>query len=251
VSRADHFGLAQLYQLRGRVGRSEVRAYAYLLVPGLRALSEAARRRLQALKEFTELGSGFRIAALDLEIRGAGNLLGPEQSGHIAAVGFEMYARLLERTVAEVKGEEVREEFVAEVSLPLDVQIPEVYIPEAGERLAVYKRVASAGSPERVERVVEEVVDRYGGAPAQLRNLATLGRVKALAERLRVASVEGGRSKLVLRFAEGTEVDPEDLVALVRSDGRYALKPEGVLEVKLPSGADPAAEACALLARLG
>src|SRR5436309_10702993 len=161
VNRADRFGLAQLYQLRGRVGRSDRRAYAYLVVPARKALTPIARRRLKALQDFSELGSGFRIAAMDLEIRGAGNLLGAEQSGHIAAVGFEMYCRLLERTVQEMKGETVRPEVKAQINLAVDIKIPEDYIPDFSERLVLYKKISSAANDAEIDRLRDEVRDLY------------------------------------------------------------------------------------------
>ena len=156
INRADRYGLAQLYQLRGRVGRSDRAAYAYLLIPPQESLSPVARKRLAAIKEFSDLGSGFRVAALDLEIRGAGNLLGGEQSGHIDTVGFEMYTKLLEETIRELRGEELEEETRATVNLRIDLKIDPGYIPDMNQRLMVYRNVASAtdgaGTGSRVGR---------------------------------------------------------------------------------------------------
>ena len=149
INRADRYGLAQLYQLRGRVGRSDRRAYAYLLIPAEQTLSPVARRRLAAIREFSDLGSGFRIAALDLEIRGAGNLLGGQQSGQIEAVGFDMYTKLLEETIRELKGEDLEDERRATVNLRLDLRIDETYVPDMNQRLMVYRRLASARAPRR------------------------------------------------------------------------------------------------------
>src|SRR5260221_2889012 len=171
VNRADRFGLAQLYQLRGRVGRSDRRAYAYLLVPARQVLTPVARRRLKALQEFSELGSGFRVAAMDLELRGAGNLLGAEQSGHIAAVGFEMYCRLLERTVQEMKGETVRPEVKAQINLAVDIKIPEDYIPDFSERLVLYKKISSVAGEEELARIRDEIRDLYGEIPRPAEHL--------------------------------------------------------------------------------
>src|SRR5687767_15447929 len=156
VNRADRYGLSQLYQLRGRVGRSDRPAYAYLLIPPEESLSPVARKRLAAIKEFSDLGSGFRVAALDLEIRGAGNLLGGEQSGHIDAVGFEMYMKLLEETIRELKGEEIEDDVRATVNLRVDLKIDDSYIPDMNQRLMVYRKVAAA----RSERELETVLDR-------------------------------------------------------------------------------------------
>ena len=152
INRADRYGLAQLYQLRGRVGRSDRRAYAYLLIPAEQTLSPIARRRLAAIREFSDLGSGFRIAALDLEIRGAGNLLGGEQSGHIEAVGFDMYMKLLEQTIRELKGEEIEDDRRAAVNLRIDLRIDESYIPDMNQRLTAYRRMASTRTAEEVQR---------------------------------------------------------------------------------------------------
>ena len=143
INRADRYGLSQLYQLRGRVGRSDRRAYAYLLIPPEDSLSPVAKKRLAAIREFSDLGSGFRVAALDLEIRGAGNLLGGEQSGHIEAVGFDMYMKLLEQTIKELKGEELEDEVRANVNLRVDLRIDETYIPDMNQRLTVYRRMAA------------------------------------------------------------------------------------------------------------
>ena len=142
------YGLSQLYQLRGRVGRSDRRAYAYLLIPPEDNLSPVAKKRLAAIREFSDLGSGFRVAALDLEIRGAGNLLGGEQSGQIEAVGFDMYMKLLEQTIKELKGEEIEDEVRANVNLRVDLRIDETYIPDMNQRLTIYRRMAGVRTEE-------------------------------------------------------------------------------------------------------
>src|SRR5688572_767168 len=164
INRADRYGLAQLYQLRGRVGRSDRPAYAYLLIPPQESLSPVARKRLAAIREFSDLGSGFRVAALDLEIRGAGNLLGGEQSGHIDAVGFEMYMKLLEETIRELKGEDIEDDLRATVNLRVDLKIEDAYIPDMNQRLMVYRKVAAARTDRELETVLAEVRDRYGAS---------------------------------------------------------------------------------------
>jgi transcription-repair coupling factor (superfamily II helicase) len=200
VNRADRFGLAQLYQLRGRVGRSDRLAFAYFLVPPSRALSPVARARLAAIQEFCELGAGFRIAARDLEIRGAGNLLGAEQHGFMEAVGFETYCRLLEESVAELEGRELPTRRDVELRLGLDLQLPERYIPEPSLRLSFYKRLASVDDETVLAALLEEVVDRYGPAPAQLGQLAMAQRVRMASQTARLLSVarRGGRWRLRL-----------------------------------------------------
>ncbi|MCD6452138.1 MAG: transcription-repair coupling factor [Acidobacteria bacterium] len=238
VNRADQFGLAQLYQLRGRVGRSDVRAYAYLLVPSERGLTEQARMRLKAIKEFAELGSGFRLAAMDLEIRGAGNLLGPEQHGHIEAVGFEYYCRLLEETARELKGEKLPEEVSCKVSLRLDIHIPEDYLPDANLRLITYRRLSTIRDEEELSSLEAELRDRYGRPPEPVRNLLGYVRLKLLGERLRISSIDREGGTIILKLAPDTKVSPDKLIALV-SSGKGEFSPSGVLKVPLPDGASP------------
>ena len=220
INRADRHGLSELYQLRGRVGRSDRRAYAYLLIPPDRDLSELARRRLAALKEFSDLGAGFKIAALDLELRGAGNLLGGEQSGHVEAVGFELYTTMLERTVRELKGEMPEEVPEAQLNLGLNIRIPSDYIAEENQRLRMYKRVAGVESESQLEDVAGELGDRYGTPPAPVRNLLEYAALKLLSQRIGVAQIERRRDAVSIRFSEKATVDPERLARFVASAAR-------------------------------
>ena len=174
INRADRMGLAQLYQLRGRVGRSRYRAYCYLLIPGESVLSQEAQDRLKAIFEFSELGSSFRLATRDLEIRGAGNLLGSSQSGHIAAVGIDLYTQLMEETIKELKGEDVTPQIDPEVNLSIPAFIPEDYIADVNQRLVLYKRFASCMDDVSVEVVREEMVDRFGPLPEMVSNLLSI-----------------------------------------------------------------------------
>src|SRR5947207_267145 len=190
VNRADRYGLAQLYQLRGRVGRSDRRAYAYLLIPPEEALSPIAKKRLAAIREFSDLGSGFRVAALDLEIRGAGNLLGGEQSGHIEAVGFDMYMKLLEQTIKELKGEEVEDELRATVNLRVDLRIDDEYIPDMNQRLTVYRRIAGVRTEDELRKLIDDTRDRYGPPPPSIENLAEYAYIRVLADRAGVDSID-------------------------------------------------------------
>jgi transcription-repair coupling factor (superfamily II helicase) len=190
INRADRYGLSQLYQLRGRVGRSDRPAYAYLLIPPEDNLSPVAKKRLAAIKEFSDLGSGFRVAALDLEIRGAGNLLGGEQSGQIDTVGFEMYMKLLEQTVKELKGEELEDDTRATVNLHVDLRIDDSYVPDMNQRLMLYRKVAAARREEEIDRVLEEAIDRYGPLPDSVLNLADYGRIRVMADRLGVEAID-------------------------------------------------------------
>lgn len=181
INRADRFGLAQLYQLRGRVGRSQVKAHAYLLVPPRRVLTEDAMKRLRVLEEFEDLGSGFKIALRDLEIRGAGNLLGPEQHGFLWAVGFDMYCKLLEEAVREIKGEEVESVAIPRMVTDLDAYLPDDYVADGGEKVNLYKRLAETLSTAEVDAMEEEFADRFGELPKQAKALMDLRRVRILA----------------------------------------------------------------------
>jgi transcription-repair coupling factor (superfamily II helicase) len=252
VNRADRFGLAELYQLRGRVGRSDQRAYAYLLVPPAVVLSSEARQRLAALKEFSELGAGFRIAALDLELRGAGNLLGREQHGHINAVGFDLYCQMLERAVARLRGESARPEVRVTLNLGLDVRIPPDYITGENARLRAYKRIAAIGAERDRQDVMRELEDRFGPPPRSVLNLVEYASLKSLCERMLVSAVERRNHRLALRFHSETPVRAERLVRLVRSRRGASLDPSGVLWVEWkPEEGSPAAAAQTVLLELG
>jgi transcription-repair coupling factor (superfamily II helicase) len=233
INRADRHGLSELYQLRGRVGRSDRRAYAYLLIPPDRDLTDLARRRLAALKEFSDLGAGFKIAALDLELRGAGNLLGGEQSGHIEAVGFELYTTMLERTVRELKGEIEPEVAETQLNLGLNIRIPAEYIAEENQRLRMYKRVAGVETEAQLNDVAAELGDRYGAPPPAVRNLLDYAALKLYSQRLGVAQIERRRDAVSIRFTEKAAVDPERLARFVQSEQGAQFTPQGVLKFSL------------------
>jgi transcription-repair coupling factor (superfamily II helicase) len=233
INRADRYGLSQLYQLRGRVGRSDRPAYAYLLIPPEDNLSPIAKKRLAAIKEFSDLGSGFRVAALDLEIRGAGNLLGGEQSGQIDTVGFEMYLKLLEQTVKELKGEELEDDARATVNLRVDLRIDDSYVPDMNQRLMLYRKVAAARREEEIDRVLEEAADRYGPLPDSVLNLADYGRIRVMADRLGIEAIDREGRLVVLKFRPQAKVDPVRLVALVRQRPELTLVPPGGLKFSL------------------
>jgi transcription-repair coupling factor (superfamily II helicase) len=236
VNHADRFGLAQLYQLRGRVGRSAHRAYAFFIVPGREALREDARRRLRALQEFSDLGAGFRLAAADLEIRGAGELLGSRQHGHIAALGFDLYCQMLERAVQELRGEPVVEHPHAALHLGVDIKIPESYIFDAGERLAQYKRLAIARDAAHIDRLQSETEDRYGHLPPAGRRLFDMARLRLLSERTGVRSVDVADGRIQIRFHERPSVAPESIVEMVRREGG-SFTPSGMLLLPAPERA--------------
>ncbi len=236
INRADAYGLSQLYQLRGRVGRSNRRAYSYLLIPSEQELSPIARKRLAAIREFSDLGAGFRIAALDLELRGAGNLLGGQQSGHIDAIGFELYTQMLERTVQELRGEEIEEEISTQLNLGADTRIPDDYIADTSQRLRTYKRIASARSDEELNRISDEVADRYGRLPMPVENLFRYARVRREAERVGLISIDRVGETLVIKLGEKARVEPNRLLAFLAENKTASFSPTGVLKVKLDAG---------------
>jgi len=233
INRADRYGLSQLYQLRGRVGRSDRPAYAYLLIPPQESLSPVARKRLAAIKEFSDLGSGFRVAALDLEIRGAGNLLGGEQSGHIDTVGFEMYMKLLEETVRELKGEEIEDDVRSTVNLGIDLKIDDGYIPDMNQRLMVYRKVAATRTERELESALDEIADRYGPPTDSVLNLAEYGRIRIMADRLGVETIDREGRLVVIRFRSQAKVDPVRLVKVVHDWPGATLVPPASLRVDL------------------
>src|SRR5688500_60469 len=240
INRADRYGLSQLYQLRGRVGRSDRPAYAYLLIPPQESLSPVARKRLAAIKEFSDLGSGFRVAALDLEIRGAGNLLGGEQSGHIDAVGFEMYMKLLEESVRELKGEEIEDDTRATVNLGVDLKIDDAYIPEMNQRLMVYRKIAATRSENELASTLEEIRDRYGALPDSVLNLAEYGRIRVLADRLGVDTIDREGRLVVIKFRAQAKVDPVRLIKVVHDQPGATLVPPASLKLDLEAPMAPA-----------
>jgi transcription-repair coupling factor (superfamily II helicase) len=233
IENAERYGLSELYQLRGRVGRSNRRAYAYLLVPPDTELTEVARKRLAALKEFSDLGAGFKIAALDLELRGAGNLLGGEQHGHINTVGFDTYVRLLDETVRELKGEEVVPEVHSALNLGLDIRIPPEYISDESQRLRAYRQIANASDAAARERVEKELEDRYGRLPEALRNLLQYSALKTVAEQIGIEAVDRRLNVLNIKFHEKTRVDPARLMNIVSQTKGAQFSPAGVLMLPL------------------
>ena len=239
IEHAERYGLSELYQLRGRVGRSNRRAYAYLLVPADTELSEIARKRLAALKEFSDLGAGFKIAALDLELRGAGNILGGEQHGHIGAVGFDMYVRLLEETVHELKGEEVPVEVHSTLNLGLDIRIPAEYIADEHQRLRAYKRIADARSGEEAAEALASIEDRYGAAPEAVRNLLKFSVLKSTAQKLGIEAIDRRQGALNVKFHKEARIEPERLMNLVSNTEGAQFTPAGVLRLPVDGAGSP------------
>ncbi len=216
INRADTFGLSQLYQLRGRVGRAKHRAYAYLLVPAEETITGDARKRLEVIQELTELGSGFKIAAHDLEIRGAGNLLGGEQSGQIEAVGFDLYTQLLEEAVAELKGEENIPDVEPNINLGVAAYIPDDYIDDVNERLVIYKRLASVKEDGEVAEIADELRDRYGPLPKLVENLLTVMEIKRVIRKALVTSIDAAKGRVSITFDPRTLVNPEKVIELIK-----------------------------------
>ncbi|MGI8787866.1 MAG: transcription-repair coupling factor [Pyrinomonadaceae bacterium] len=231
INRADNYGLSQLYQLRGRVGRSNRRAYAYLLIPSEFELTPIAKRRLSAIREFSDLGAGFRIAALDLELRGAGNILGGQQSGQLDALGFDLYTKMLERTIQELKGEEIEEESSVSINLGADVSIPNDYISETAQRLRTYKRISSADSDSALQQIYTEIGDRYGKIPASVDNLFDYARLRKSAEQMRVVSVDKTRDGFAVKLGENAKVAPEKLLEFLSANPESTFAPSGVLKI--------------------
>jgi transcription-repair coupling factor (superfamily II helicase) len=244
VHRADTFGLSQLYQLRGRVGRSDVPAYAYLLIPGKGEITEEARKRLQALEDFSELGSGFRVAAMDLELRGAGNLLGGEQSGHIGDIGFDLYVKLLEETLQELQGQPSG---TFEVHLDLGpAQLARSWVDQASERLVAYKRASRLRTERDLELYRLELEDRFGLLPEEdleTRRCFELLRVRILAQAVAVGEVGVDKGRLKLRLSPQTPLDPGRLMAWVGQRKDASFTPDGTVLLPLPPGASPIQQA--------
>ena len=266
INRADRHGLSELYQLRGRVGRSDRRAYAYLLIPPENELTEIARRRLAALKEFSDLGAGFKIAALDLELRGAGNMLGGEQSGHIEAIGFEMYTSMLQEAVSKIKGEHQEERPGVQLNLGISLRIDPSYIAEENQRLRMYKRIAGATDTGVLSDVRSEMIDRYGELPDSVVNLLAAAEVRLQCERICIAQLDRKRVQLeenrqkifremlILKFDQKAKIDPGMLMKLVSRNTKKGAQftPQGVLRWPLSSAnsADVIAETKSLLEQL-
>jgi transcription-repair coupling factor (superfamily II helicase) len=233
VNHADKLGLSDLYQLRGRVGRSNRRAYAYFLIGSEDTLTPIARRRLAALKEFSDLGAGFRLAALDLELRGAGNLLGAEQHGHLNAIGIDLYLKMLEQTVEELRGAPAKLEVRTSINLGLDIKIPDPYIPEENQRLRMYKRISSTATPAERTDLEAELADRFGPIPEPVGNLLDYALLKSGAERLLIQTIDRKGEEAWIKFHEQSPVDPQKVAQFVRKRKEASFRPDRVLRFRL------------------
>jgi transcription-repair coupling factor (superfamily II helicase) len=216
VDQAERCGLAQLYQLRGRVGRSRERGYCYLLVPGEAALDRDARARLSVIQKFTELGSGFHVASHDLELRGAGELLGTRQKGHVQAVGLETYTELLDEAVRTLRGQTPKPSVDPDINIQLNARIPETYVPDTSLRLMLYKRLANATDEEKVLGIAEEMLDRFGNPPGPFENLIEIMRIRTLARLLMIQTVDHNPKYTQLTFHPDTMIPAQTILALVQ-----------------------------------
>jgi transcription-repair coupling factor (superfamily II helicase) len=230
VHRADMFGLAQLYQLRGRVGRSKVRAYSYFTMPAAARLTPAAEKRLKVLQSLDTLGAGFVLASHDLDIRGAGNLLGEEQSGHIREVGFELYQSMLEEAVAALKGGEgamIEDQWSPRINLGTAVLIPEAYVPDLQVRLGLYRRLSGVDRHEAIEAFAAELIDRFGPLPEEVRHLLDIVEIKGLCREAGIEQIDAGPKGAVIAFRNKSFANPDGLIAFIREEGnRVKLQPD-------------------------
>jgi transcription-repair coupling factor (superfamily II helicase) len=234
INRADRFGLADLYQLRGRVGRSNIKAYAYFLIPGEDAITEDARKRLMAIQELSYLGAGLRLAMKDLEIRGAGNLLGPEQSGHIEAVGYDLYIKMLEEAISELKGEEIKPTVEPHIEMRVTARVPEDYIEDPTLRLSIYRKIASANNRDTLRMIRDELEDRFGRPPHEVLRLLDVMELKMMARELLITKIQGINGRVKILFSDNTPITPEQLYGLYKKR-TYHIRflPEGGIEVDL------------------
>jgi transcription-repair coupling factor (superfamily II helicase) len=248
IHRADHFGLAQLYQLRGRVGRSDRRAYAYFLLPPEGQMTPEARRRIEAIQDLSELGAGFRLASEDLEIRGAGNLLGPEQSGQIAAVGYDLYMEMLEEAVSELRGQAVERDVDPEIRLPVAALLPESYVEDVSQRLMLYKQLSGARDDAELREILDDMLDRFGPLPSEAQNLSELIRLKIRCRQLRIHGIETARGELVVKADAKSKIDAAQLLKLItQPNAPWRVTPDQRIRLRLRKLEDALPESFSLL----
>ena len=235
INRADALGLAQLYQLRGRVGRATEQAYGYLFYPQSHAITESAQKRLRVIEEFTDLGSGFKIALRDLEIRGTGNILGAQQHGHIVTVGYELYCKLLEEAVMALKGEKVEETLETRISLPIEAYLPDNYVPDSRQKISVYKKIAGLKDDEALKELREELQDRYGAIPEPVEMLLEVANLKQLSNRLGITAIVAGKEQVKVAFDEkNPRINVKKFIELVHKNKNLQLQPPAQLKIRMP-----------------
>jgi len=233
INRADMFGLAQLYHLRGRVGRAKEQAYAYLLVPGEKLITQEAQKRLRALLEHTELCSGYKLALHDLKLRGAGNILGINQSGHIAAVGYEMYLEILQKTIQELKGEPIHEEIEPEIKIPIMAYIPQTYISDQTQRVIFYKRLSQVRDLNELQDLQTEMKDRYGKLPQVVENLFQLIQIKIWCRRLAIKRLDTQNGLLCVYFYDKAPLPPEKIINFLKTHPSCSFTNQNALLIPL------------------
>ena len=235
INRADALGLAQLYQLRGRVGRATAQAYGYLFYPQNHAMTEGAQKRLRVIEEFTDLGSGFKIALRDLEIRGTGNILGAEQHGHIVTIGYELYCRLLEEAVMALKGEKVEETIETRISLPIEAYLPDNYVPDSRQKISIYKKIAGLKDDAALKELREELQDRYGPIPEPVEMLLEVANLKQLSNQLGITAIVAGREQVKVTFDEkNPRINVKNFVEIVHQNKNLQLQPPAQLKIRMP-----------------
>ncbi len=234
IDRADALGLAQLYQLRGRVGRADAQAYGYLFYPQTQVITEGAQKRLRVIEEFTDLGSGFKIALRDLEIRGTGNILGAEQHGHIVTIGYELYCKMLEEAVLALQGEAVEEHVETRISLPIEAYLPDDYVPDSRQKVSIYKKIAAVQSDGALKELREELNDRYGAVPKPAEMLLAIASLKRLCQRLSITAIVGGNSRVKVTFDErNPKINVQRLMEVVQGDANLRLIPPSQLAIRI------------------
>ena len=234
VENADRLGLAQLYQIRGRVGRSDRQAYAYITYKRDKLLTEIADKRLKAIKEFTEFGSGFKIAMRDLEIRGAGSLLGEIQSGHLEQVGYDTYCNLLDEVVKEIRGEQIKPEIDIQIDLNVTSYIPETYIQDSNQKIEIYQDIALCKNEEDIQNVIDEIIDRFGNMPEELENLIDIARIKYLAKDKNISKIQSKKTAVVFTFETSKqEIDIQNILKKYGNKIKFSagIKPTITLEI--------------------
>ena len=235
INRADALGLAQLYQLRGRVGRATAQAYGYLFYPQDRAITEGAQKRLRVIEEFTDLGSGFKIALRDLEIRGAGNILGAEQHGHIVTVGYELYCKLLDEAVMTLKGEKVEETMETRINLPVEAYLPDDYVPDSRQKVSIYKKIAGLKDQDALDELREELKDRYGAIPEPAEMLLEVANIKQLSQQLGIAAIVAGKEQVKVTFDERKpRINVKKFIEVVHQNENLQLQPPAQLKIRMP-----------------
>jgi len=250
INRADQFGLAQLYQLRGRVGRYKHQAYAYLLIPGALVISEDARKRLTAIEEMSDLGAGFELAARDMEIRGTGNMLGHNQSGHISAIGFDLYCKMMEETIREMKGQKIESKIEPEINLEIKGYVPKDYVSDLNQRLEIYRRLQLLDEFEALETLKVELTDRYGNFPEEVEKLLVLLEIKLYCQRLKISKIQLKQNEITLTIDSSTRLVTHKLMEILDSRMRLISEYHLVLKLKNKDWKEDSGLICSYLKKL-